>query len=68
MVKVLEEKSVPKATVTCPNCGSLIEYGNGDLSIKYRNDEIHLYSYFQDYYFCCPVCECEVYTNWIKKE
>lgn len=31
MIKVLEAKPVPRATVECNNCGSLLEYGNADL-------------------------------------
>lgn len=31
MVKVIEEKDVPKARVHCSNCDSLLEYGNADL-------------------------------------
>ena len=36
MVKVLEEKEVPRDTIECSNCGSLLEYGNADLYEDYR--------------------------------
>jgi hypothetical protein len=36
MIKVLEEKPAPRATVVCNNRGSLLEYGNADLHNDYR--------------------------------
>lgn len=63
MIKVLEEKPAPRATIKCDNCGSLLEYGNCDLSahtyspssISYLGERIVDY-----YYFNCPVCNCKI--------
>ena len=62
MIKVLEEHSVPRATITCSNCGSMLEYGNADLIEGYDKP---LYSIdstgllHKNYYITCPVCGCE---------
>lgn len=70
MIKVLEEKQVPRTTVVCDNCGSLLEYGNADLSIDYKRENqfpmtnaeytIHCYQ------ITCPVCGCSQPAGWIK--
>jgi hypothetical protein len=70
MVKVIEEKSVPKARVHCSNCDSLLEYGNADLHEDYNKDSASystLYGAGHNYYFNCPVCGCKVNANWIIK-
>ena len=38
MIKVLKEGIVPTAEITCPNCNSLLEYGNTDLWENTRSD------------------------------
>ena len=70
MIKVLEEKEVPRAQVECSNCGSLLEYGNADLHIDYeRNkDQFNIYAGINWYCFTCPVCGCKVSTSWITKK
>lgn len=70
MIKVLEEKEVPRAQVKCDNCGSVLEYGNADLSIDYKRENqfpmtsaeytIHCYQ------ITCPVCGCSQPAGWIK--
>ena len=69
MIKIIEEKPVPRANVICDNCGSLLEYGNADLLERYENTN---YAYtFADppkrYYFNCPVCGCKIDAQWINK-
>ena len=74
MIKVLEEKPVPRATAVCDNCGSTLEYGNADLT------EIREYDAAAEnvmgvlyprttvrYRFACPVCGCKVNADWINK-
>ena len=68
MIKVLEEKPVPRETVNCGNCGSLLEYGNADL-MEYNNwgdNPNYAYS-VPRHHFQCPVCGCWVRVNWIVK-
>ena len=70
MIKVLEEKEVPRAQVWCNNCGSLLEYGNADLSRDYERerDQTPMYANMCAwYYFICPVCGCKVSASWIVK-
>ena len=64
MIKVLEEKPAPRATVVCNNCGSLLEYGNADLHDDYRYCTGYIY---KPKCITCPVCDCEISVNWIKK-
>lgn len=67
MIKVLEEKQVPRAEITCSNCGSLLEYGNADL---YKREEysVSVDSYIAyKHYLVCPVCRCDVNATWITK-
>ena len=64
MIKVLEEKEVPRAQVECDNCHSLLEYGNADL-IKERDSTYH---YMSTYKLLCPVCGCKVNASWIRKK
>ena len=60
MIKVLEEKQVPRAEITCSNCGSLLEYGNADLYKRVGSTYITY-----KHYFVCPVCGCDVNATWI---
>lgn len=60
MIKVLEEKQVPKATIRCNNCESLIEYENGDLQMENVN------GFIVRHFFQCPVCRCTIYAKWIR--
>ena len=62
MIKVLEENPVPYGTVTCPNCGSILEYGNADL-IWVRGDLSAMYRS----YFVCPVCHCQVNAHQVER-
>lgn len=64
MIKVLEEKPVPRKTITCGNCGSILEYGNADLHDDYDADYTGLY---RPKCFVCPVCGVKVSANWIMK-
>ena len=63
MIKVLEEKPVPRGTVVCTNCGSLLEYGNADLHIDYdveiKENSTGIYGY-RPMCLTCPVCGCKV--------
>ena len=68
MIKVLEEKKEPRATVRCNGCRSLLEYGNSDLSKKWESNGFssppnHLWSSF---YIICPQCGLHVDASWIK--
>lgn len=62
MIKVIEEKQVPRAEITCSNCGSLLEYGNADL---YKREDYNYIAY--KHYLVCPVCGCDVNATWIIK-
>ena len=67
MIKVLEEKQVPRAKITCNNCGSLLEYGNDDL-YKKEDYSVSVGSYIAyKHYLVCPVCGCDVDATWIIK-
>ena len=72
MIRVIEEKEVPRKQITCGNCGSVLEYGNADLSIDYEVErDIHaayLGYYCRPQYFNCPVCGCKVSASWILKK
>ena len=70
MVKVIEEKSVPKARITCSNCKSVLEYGNADLYKDYEVDKFNTTAWgtlHEPMYFTCPVCGCKISANWIIK-
>ena len=72
MIKVLEEKSVPREVIECSNCHSTLEYGNADLSIDYEAERNIANYGFSAYYsrpmcFTCPVCGCKVSASWIIK-
>ena len=69
MVKVIEEKEVPRSKITCSNCGSILEYGNADLYKDYEKENKYyttVVGYIHgSYYFNCPVCGCKISANWI---
>ena len=73
MIRVIEEKEVPRAQVECGNCGSLLEYGNADLLIDYeveRENPVTTYlasTSFRPRCITCPVCGCKVSASWIIK-
>ena len=70
MVKVIEEKSVPKARIHCSNCDSLLEYGNADLHKDFDSDNPSIAAcstLHRSMYFTCPVCGCKVSASWIIK-
>lgn len=64
MIKVLEEKPVPRKTITCNNCGSVLEYGNADLHIDYEPD---YNGFYRPMCFICPVCGVKVIASRIGK-
>ena len=64
MIKVLEEKPVPRKTITCGNCGSVLEYSNADLHRDYDPDYTGVY---KPMCFICPVCGVKVIAHWIEK-
>lgn len=67
MIKVLEEKQVPRAEIICSNCGSLLEYGNGDL-YKREDYSVSVSNYIAyKHYLMCPVCGCGVNATWITR-
>ena len=73
MIVVKEKKSVPHADVRCGNCGSLLQYGNADLTHDYereREDNASYANAWKHEYYClnCPVCGCKVSANWITKK
>lgn len=66
MIKIIEEKEVPRSTIECSNCHSTLEYGNADLSIDYEAENKYaMYAGYHHYYFHCPVCGCKVSASWI---
>lgn len=65
MIKVIEKKQVPRAEITCSNCGSLLEYGNADLYKKVDYSTSVGNYMVSKHYFTCPVCGCEVDAQWI---
>ena len=70
MVKVIEQKRVPKARVHCSNCDSLLEYGNADLHKDFEVDKSSTTAWGTlrgPMYFTCPVCGCKVSAGWITK-
>lgn len=71
MIKVLEEKEVPRAKHTCTNCHSVLEYGNADLYEDFSKPQNYNISAVlndrasKSYYLICPVCNCKDPVNWI---
>lgn len=63
MITVITRKKVPTRIIACSNCGSELEYTNGDL-YEEINCSIN-YDYLRNYYFYCPVCGCKQYAGWI---
>ena len=68
MIKVIEEKPVPRSTVKCNNCGSSLEYGNADLTEDYCWRNSNLAYSVPKHYFRCPVCGCKVEVSWIRRD
>jgi len=71
MIKILEKKPVPKATVTCRNCGSLLEYSNADLHEDYKHNNSASWPSnlaTQSYVIVCPVCGVIQSASWIYKK
>lgn len=64
MINVLERKDEPRATVRCPNCDSLLEYGNSDLITERVDNQISV-SY--RHYLECPVCTVSFIAKCVKK-
>ncbi len=68
-MKIIVEKEVPSAQITCPHCGSLIEYQNRDLMTKYFTNYTYNTALGNKlYYFSCPVCGVDVEASWIYKK
>ena len=58
MVKIIEQKRVPKARIHCSNCDSLLEYGNADLYRDFDLDKSITTAWntlHGPMYFTCPV-------------
>jgi len=69
MIKVIKEKEVPRADITCINCGSVLEYGNADLVRDYSKDyNASWYAGNYAYKLRCPVCGVEISASWINKK
>ena len=66
MIKILEKKPAPRATHKCNSCGSLLEYGNGDL-YEERCESFYSLNGVMNYYLICPVCQCKQYASWVCK-
>lgn len=65
MIKIIERKEEPRATVNCPNCGSLLEYGNSDVIVEKQDNPVSiLYRYFLE----CPVCLVSFPVKLAKKD
>ena len=71
MVKVLEEKPVPRAEIVCQNCISRLEYGNADLHEDFDSRSgmtAMMWGHLRPYYFICPVCGCKVSATWVQNK
>ena len=60
MIKVIERKDEPRATVTCDNCHSILKYGNCDLHAHIYVPNWSLKLLVDYYYLYCPVCNCRI--------
>ena len=65
MIKVIEEKTVPTGKIECPNCRSILEYGNADLYKDHSFDTDTYVSYIARYCLTCPICGVEMNAPWI---
>ena len=69
MVQVIEEHPKPVEQVRCHNCGSLLEYGNADIHLKYVNEMVNWNTVqSRGHYIWCPVCGCEVPAHIIARK
>ena len=64
MIKVIKEGKAPRGQVTCPDCHSVLDYGNADLQVdweKKQNNGIN-WSCLNNDPMClrCPVCGINV--------
>lgn len=64
MVKTIKKGNVPTAQIECPNCGSLLEYGNADLWEKINN-YLNTSPMWKSYSIRCPECNVEIDVNWV---
>ena len=68
MIKIIEERPVPRDTAICLNCHSTLEYGNADLAEDYCWGNSNLAYSVPKHYFRCPVCGCKVEVSWIRRD
>lgn len=57
MIKVIKEGVVPRGQITCPNCQSILEYGNVDTHDDWKCAVLSLY---KPQAITCPVCNIEI--------
>lgn len=62
-IKIIKENPVPRREIACPNCGSILEYGNADLMVAQR----YLSGTPSDFKIQCPVCGVYIECKWIEK-
>lgn len=67
MVTIIEAHEVPRARIKCPNCKSILEYGNADLNEVYETcNQTFTYppsKLCHKYSFRCPQCGVDVSAN-----
>lgn len=57
MIKVIKEGAVPRGQITCPNCQSILEYGNADTHDDWQCASSSL---CKPQAITCPVCDVEI--------
>ena len=57
MIKVIKEGVIPRGKITCPNCRSILEYGNADTHDDWKYAPTSLY---RPQAITCPVCDVEI--------
>lgn len=61
MIKVIKRGKVPRGQITCPNCHSVLEYGNADLHVDWDRKKNYCNNYLCDpMCLMCPECGVEI--------
>lgn len=68
MVKVIVECPVPRKRIECPNCHSILEYGNADLMEDWRESSQFGNAVYIPTYITCPVCGVKVKAYTVTSE
>lgn len=63
MIEVVEDSSLPKYEIKCPECDSILHFINKDENIGFKHFESMIFGEWDYYYIVCPICRHEIITR-----